>query len=368
MVLGFLVLVGSISLQLDDAALISRAHEFSDICRKGFNNEQCDLELSEAQVINQDDFFVGCRLIRSTAGRVKVDRLSGYIPYAHFSWDNESTRPTVSEPPRPLLTQRIQEICDSAKYGSGIRVTNVYRGWQELGVHFNPLHNGIRYANWHGGLIKFNLPNGAVSDVSLGWYPAPPPTLPPVRVSVDQARWLAAQRLAAQGDFRPRVESMPTELVITAEMDGMPPGFLNKPTYPRPINKPAVRTDVVGVVRYHVIFQTEEERYSVDHFMFDPTDGRLTWSDRPRPGGGASATSAASKPWTMPVKGVVRVAGKSEKMTIDLAKATKRTVIKGSIMPNCLVLSGTRALTGQWTPKSRQLKVESSGSVYSIKY
>jgi hypothetical protein len=60
------------------------------------------------------------------------------------------------------------------------------------------------------------------------------------------------------------------------------------------------------------------------------TDGRLTSSDRPRPGGGAPATSAASKPWTMPVKGIVRVAGKSEKMTIDLAKVVKRNQGIGS--------------------------------------
>lgn len=369
MVLGALVYCAGFAVQqLEEAAIETRAREFINTCLKNFAGEQLELNLELLKIENEDDFYFGGRSVRFRSARVDVDKLSGYIPFASFSWPDEPRRVLVAEPTRPVLTQRIQQICNSAKYGSRITVTSTYRSWQHLEVHFAPIHDGIRYANWYGGVIKFNLPNGAVSDVSLGWYPERPATMPPIRITVDQVRWLATQKLAAQGDFRPRFESMPTELVFTAELGNMPPGFMNKPAYPRPINKPAVRTDVIGVARYHVIFKTEGDRNQTDHFMFDPTDGRMTWSDRPRSGGGALPVAMTPQPWIPPAKGTLRIASKSDKASIDLGKSIKRTVSKGTIVPNCLVISGNRVLSGQWSAKDRMLKVASAGTVHSVKY
>lgn len=373
MVLGsivfFMVLSGQ---QLDDAALRERARSFEELCFTGWNPISQPLNQIIYSIKDEDDFFPGCKSLQTYYGRVKIDQLSGYIPYAYFT---RSPQYQKFDPPRKgtdlQVRRRVEDICEAAGYGGEIRIGSVeyISGREPLAtIVFHRVWRNIRYANRHGASIELDLETGRVANVSLGWYPEPPATMPPIRLSIDQARWLAIQKLAAQGDFRPRFESMPTELVITAELGDVPPGFMNKPAYPRPINKPAVRTDVLGVVRYHVIFKTEGDRYQIDHFMFDPTDGRMTWSDRPRSGGGALPVAVKAKPWSPMAKGTIRIASKYGKASINLGKAVQKTVAKGAIVPNCLVLSGNRVLSGQWSAKDRILKVSSAGTVHSIKY
>ncbi|HJP84147.1 MAG TPA: hypothetical protein VJ835_11660 [Fimbriimonadaceae bacterium] len=347
-----------------DQELIARTTRLANTCLQSFEGKQIQAVPSNFSIVVQDDFFEGCRKVRFGMNSVTIDSHTGYIPYAHFRVSSVEDNLSAEIPTREQIQARITSICKSAGMKSDIRVTDVSRE-KSLTIHFSPVWSGLRYSNFHASEIVFDM-TGAVRDLYLGWYPAPPARMPQINFTKNDCLWLAVQKLAGRGDYVARTEARPTELVISCEDQSESAEFYNRPAVPRPLSDPAVRPDILSRVVYHVILRVDASESSrVDHFMFDPSNGSSVWSSTPKLGAPDPPISAI-RAWIPPSTGIFRIASKSGKAWGNLSKNLKRTVAQKHIVPNCLVLIGNRALSGQWLPKEKRTLVESAGSIYSL--